>query len=50
MKKWQIKKYRNEVRSDVFKLENAKMNWQKFCSVETEIKLFVARQVIHTKY
>ena len=50
MKKWQIKKYRNEVHSDVFKLKNAKMNWQKCSSVETEIKLLVAMQVIHTKY
>ena len=39
MKKWQIKKCRNEVCSDIFKLKNTKMNWQKYGSVQTEIKL-----------
>ena len=41
MKKWQIKKYINEVYSDIFKLKNTKMNWQKCGSVQTEVKLLV---------
>ena len=50
MKKWETKKYRNEVCADIFTLRNIKMNWQKCSSVKTEMKLLVARQVIHPKY
>ena len=50
MEKWQIKIYRNEVCSDIFKLKNMKMNRKKYSSVQTEIKLLVVRQVIHPKY
>ena len=50
MKKWQIKKYRNEMCADIFTPRNIKMNWQKCSSVKTEMKLLVARQVIHPKY
>ena len=49
MKKWQIKKYRNEMCADIFTPRNIKMNWQKCSSVKTEMKLLVARQVIHPK-
>ena len=50
MKKWQIKKHRNEVCSDILKLKNTKINWEKCNSIQTEIKLLVARQLIHPNY